>query len=204
MLDWITTTIATFNYWGIALLMLLENIFPPIPSELIMPLAGFTVTQGKLNFVWVIVAGTVGSILGAFPWFYIGRRVGEQRLQRWVDRHGKWLALSGEDIDKSKRWFDQYGGVVVLFGRLVPGIRTLISVPAGFEEMPWAKFLLYSLVGTVAWNILLTYAGILLGQNYQLIEKFLGPISGIVLVGLLIFAGVWIMKRKQRRKKQKR
>jgi membrane protein DedA with SNARE-associated domain len=200
MLNWITNTIATLNYWGIALLMLVENIFPPVPSEVIMPLAGFTVTQGKLSFAWVIVAGTTGSILGAVPWYYIGRKVGERRLRRWIDRNGKWLTLSGEDIGQSKQWFDKYGGAVVLFGCLVPGIRTLISVPAGFEEMPWVKFFLYSVIGTVCWNILLTYAGYLLGQNYQVIEKFLGPISGIVLVGLALFFGIWIIKRKRKGK----
>lgn len=169
-----------------------------------MPLAGFTVTQGRLNFVGVVVAGTIGSILGALPWYYIGKRVGEKRLRQWIDRHGKWLTLSAEDIDKSKQWFDKYGGVVVLFGRLIPGIRTFISVPAGFEEMPWFKFLLYSTIGTVCWNILLTYAGILLGQNYQIIEKFLGPISGVVLVGLLVFLGIWFLNRKKQQKKRKR
>lgn len=101
-----------------------------------MPLAGFTTTQSQLSFVWVVVAGTIGSMLGALPWYYIGRRTGERRLRRWIDRHGRWLTLSGEDIDKSKRWFDQYGGPIVLFGRFVPGIRTFISVPAGLEEMP--------------------------------------------------------------------
>lgn len=199
MLNWITSTIATLNYWGIALLMLLENILPPIPSEIIMPLAGFTVTQGKLNFVGVVVAGTIGSILGALPWYYIGKRVGEKRLRQWIDQHGKWLTLSAEDIDQSKQWFDKYGGAVVLFGRLIPGIRTFISVPAGFEEMPWFEFLLYSTIGTVCWNILLTYAGVLLGQNYQIIEKFLGPISGVVLAGLLVFFGLWFLRRKKQR-----
>ena len=199
MLNWIISTIATLNYWGIALLMLLENILPPIPSEIIMPLAGFTVTQGKLNFVGVVVAGTIGSILGALPWYYIGKRVGEKRLRQWIDQHGKWLTLSAEDIDQSKQWFDKYGGAVVLFGRLIPGIRTFISVPAGFEEMPWFEFLLYSTIGTVCWNILLTYAGVLLGQNYQIIEKFLGPISGVVLAGLLVFFGLWFLRRKKQR-----
>lgn len=199
MLDWITNTIASLNYWGIALLMLLENILPPIPSEVVMPLAGFTVTQGKLNFFGVVMAGTFGSVLGAVPWYYIGKRVGERRLKRWIDRHGRWFALSGEDVDRSKQWFERYGGPVVLFGRLIPGIRTFISVPAGFEEMPWFKFLLYSTIGTVCWNVLLTYAGILLGQNYQLIEKFLGPISIVVLLGLLVFFGAWIVRRKKRR-----
>lgn len=198
MLDWITNTIASLNYWGIALLMLLENIFPPIPSEVIMPLAGFTVTQGKLNFIGVIIAGTIGSVLGAVPWYYSGKRVGNKRLKKWINRHGRWLVLSSKDIDQSRHWFNRYGGATVLFGRLIPGVRTFISVPAGFEEMPWFKFLLFSTIGTVGWNALLTYAGFLLGQNYQLIEKFLGPISIAVVAGLIIVVGVWIMRRRKK------
>jgi membrane protein DedA with SNARE-associated domain len=149
MLNWITNIISSLSYWGIALLMLLENILPPIPSEVIMPLAGFTAQKGQLNLLFVILAGTVGSILGALPWYYISKLVGEQRLRQWVDRHGKWLTLSGEDIDKFQQWFNKYGGAVVFFGRLIPGVRTYISVPAGFEEMPLFAFLLYSTVGTL-------------------------------------------------------
>lgn len=202
MLNWITTTITALNYWGIAFLMFLENIFPPIPSELIMPLAGFTVTQGKLNFLGVVIAGTIGSIFGAFPWYYIGKRVGEKRLRQWVDQYGKWLTLSSADIDKSKQWFNKYGGVVVLFGRLIPGIRTFISVPAGFQEMPWMQFLLYSAIGTVGWNILLTYAGFLLGRNYHLVEKFLGPISVIVLMGVFASFAFWLLRRQKQQRQQ--
>jgi membrane protein DedA with SNARE-associated domain len=198
MLDWITNTISSLGYLGIALLMLLENIFPPIPSEVIMPLAGFTVQQGKLNLFLVIVAGTVGSVLGALPWYYAGKLVGEKRLRQWVDKHGKWLTLSGSDIDKSKQWFRKYGGAVVFFGRLIPGIRTFISIPAGFEEMPLRPFLFYSTVGTLVWVGLLGYTGFLLGQNYQLVKQFLSPISLIVLVVLLVALGVWVIRRREK------
>ncbi len=201
MLDWITDTIATFNYWGIALLMLLENIIPPIPSELIMPLAGFTVTQEKLTFFGVVVAGTIGSLLGALPWYYVSRRIGEKQLKKWIDRYGKWVTLSSEDINKSQVWFNKYGGIVVLFGRLIPGIRTFVSVPAGLQKMPWIQFLLYSLVGTLSWNILLTYAGFLLGQNYHLVEKFLGPVAGVVLVSLGVLFVLWIIIRRKNQEK---
>lgn len=201
MLDWITNTITGLGYWGIALLMFLENLFPPIPSEVIMPLAGFTVIQGKLNFAWVLFAGTVGSVVGALPWYYLGKKVGKKSLRRWIDRHGHWLTLSVEDIDKSQRWFNQYGNIVVLFGRLIPGIRTFISVPAGFEQMPWATFLIYSTIGTVCWNVLLLYAGFVLGQNYQLVEKYLGPISIAVLGGIvLLFVVSWLKRRRKRKR----
>ncbi|MEN9518256.1 MAG: hypothetical protein RLZZ381_844 [Cyanobacteriota bacterium] len=198
MLDWITNTISSFGYIGIALLMLLENIFPPLPSELIMPLAGFTVQQGKLTLPLVILAGTVGSILGALPWYYMSKLLGEKRLRQWIDRHGKWLTLSDSDIDKSKQWFRKYGAAVVFFGRLIPGIRTFISIPAGFEEMSLLPFLLYSTVGTLLWVGLLGYAGFILGQNYQLVKQYLSPISLMVLLGLLATFGIWFMRRRRK------
>ncbi|WP_026736281.1 DedA family protein [Fischerella sp. PCC 9605] len=201
MLNWITNIISSMGYLGIALLMVLENIFPPIPSEVIMPLAGFTVQQGNLNLLFVILAGTVGSVLGALPWYYIGKRVGEKRLRQWVNKHGKWLTLSGEDIDKSKRWFKKYGWAVVFFGRLIPAIRTLISIPAGFEEMPFLPFLLYSTVGTLVWVGLLSYAGFVLGQNYQLVKKYLSPISIVVVVVLVVGLGIWFIRRRKKRQK---
>jgi membrane protein DedA with SNARE-associated domain len=201
MLDWITNTITSLGYIGIALLMLLENIFPPLPSEVIMPLAGFTVQQGKLTLPLVILAGTIGSVLGALPWYYAGKLIGERRLRQWIDKHGKWLTLSGSDIDKSKQWFRKYGGAVVFFGRLIPAIRTYISIPAGFEEMSLLPFLLYSTVGTLVWVGLLGYAGFVLGQNYQLVKQFLSPISLIVLVVLLIAFGVWFIRRQRKKRR---
>lgn len=204
MLDWITNTISSFGYIGIALLMLLENIFPPLPSEVIMPLAGFTVQQGQLTLPLVILAGTVGSILGALPWYYVGKVLGEKRLRQWVDRHGKWLTLSGSDIDKSKQWFRKYGVAVVFFGRLIPGIRTFISIPAGFEEMSLLPFLLYSTVGTLLWVGMLGYAGFILGQNYQLVKQYLSPISLMVLVLLLAVLGIWFVRRRRKTKESQK
>ena len=177
--------------------MFLENIFPPIPSELIMPLAGFTVTQGKLDLQLVILAGTLGSVLGAFPWYYVGKLVGERRLREWIDKYGKWLTLSGADIDRSKRWLDKYGKAVVFFGRLVPGIRTFISVPAGLDNMPLIPFLLYSFAGSLIWTAILTYAGFVLGNNYQQVEKYIAPISGIVIASIVIFLIITFIRRKR-------
>jgi membrane protein DedA with SNARE-associated domain len=198
MLDWITSTINSLGYLGIALLMFLENIFPPVPSEVIMPLAGFTVTQGKLSLVYVIVAGIVGSVLGALPWYYAGKQLGEDRLKKFADQYGKWLTLSGKDIDKSKQWFDKHGGIAVSFCRLVPGVRTLISVPAGIDNMHLVPFLLYSTFGTALWVSMLTYAGFVLGQNYKLVEKFLAPASGVVIVALIVAFVIWIARRKNK------
>lgn len=201
MLEWITSSINYLGYWGIVFLMFLENLFPPIPSELIMPLAGFTATQGKLNIGLVIVAGTVGSLLGALLWYCIGISVGEKRLKRWADRYGKWLNISGKDIEKAKKRFDKYGGIAVFFGRIVPGIRTFISVPAGLNNMPIVPFLFYSTIGSALWVALLTFAGYLLGTNYQLVEKYLGPISSFILIALIVGFAFWVIKRIRKSKK---
>ncbi len=196
MLDWITNIITSFGYLGIGFLMFLENVFPPIPSELIMPLAGFTATQGKLSLQFVILAGTLGSLLGVLPWYYVGKVVGEKRLREWIDKYGKWLTLSGADIDRSKRWLNKYGKATVFFGRLVPGIRTFISVPAGLDNMPLVPFLLYSFAGSLIWTALLTYAGFVLGNNYQQVEKYIAPISVIIIASIIIYLIISFIRRK--------
>jgi len=185
MLQWITGIMNSMGYFAIVFLMFLENVFPPIPSELIMPLAGFTATQGKLALLGVIIAGTLGSVLGALPLYYVGKTVGEDRLKNWADKYGKWLTISREDIEKAQAWFDKHGGAAVFIGRLVPGVRSIISIPAGIGNMNLPLFLLYSAFGAGVWSSLLAYLGYLLGGNYEKVEKFLTPVSYGVL-GLVI------------------
>lgn len=201
MLEWITNTINSMGYVGIALLMFLENLFPPIPSELIMPLAGFTAraTPEKLNIIGVFFAGLVGSVLGALVWYYPGQILGEKRLKSLADKYGKWLTISSKDISKAKQWFEKQGGKAVFIGRLVPGIRTLISVPAGIANMPLLPFLGYTTIGSAAWVGLLTYSGYLLGSQYELVDKYLAPVSKIVLVVLVVGFIFWILKRKRKK-----
>lgn len=199
MVEWITNTMESLGYLGIGLLMFLENLFPPIPSELIMPLAGFTVAKGDMQLIPAIVAGVVGTVLGAFPWYYGGKFFGESRLKQLADRYGKWITVSGADIDKANNWFKRHGGKAVFLGRLVPGVRTLISLPAGLNDMPFLPFVLYSTIGTILWVSLLTYAGYLLGDNYELVEKYLGPVSKIVLLSLIIGFGIWVARRNLRK-----
>ncbi len=192
----------SLGYLGIGLLMFLENLFPPIPSELIMPLAGFTVSKGNMEFVPAVVAGVVGTVLGAFPWYFAGMYLGEGRLMRLADRYGKWLTVSGRDIETAIAWFNKYGGFAVFICRLVPGVRTLISLPAGLARMNLLAFLLYSTAGTLIWTLLLTYGGYALGENYELVDEYLGPVSKIVLGGLAIAFGVFIFLRYQKQKAQ--
>jgi membrane protein DedA with SNARE-associated domain len=190
----------SMGYVGIALLMFAENLFPPIPSELIMPLAGFTVAQGKMNFVLAVVAGLLGTMLGALPWYYAGKLLGEERLKSLADQYGKWITVSSRDIDKADNWFDRHGSKAVFLGRLVPGIRTIISLPAGLSEMHLVPFLIYSTIGSALWIFGLTYAGYLLGDNYDLVDEYLGPVSKIVLATLIIGFAIWVGRRMMRRK----
>jgi membrane protein DedA with SNARE-associated domain len=195
--DWISNTMNTLGYWGIGFLMFMENLFPPIPSELIMPLAGFTVAQGKMNFQYAVLAGVVGTILGTLLWYYAGFWIGEKRIAELADRYGRWIGVSGSDIDKANRWFYCHGTKAVLLGRLVPGVRTLISLPAGLSRMRLAPFLFYSTVGTAIWTTALTYAGYVLGDHYELVDEYLAPVSKIVAALIVIAFAVWVVRRKK-------
>ena len=189
MLDFIDRMVGSLGAAGVALLMFLENVCPPVPSEIIMPLAGFVSSQGSIGFWTVVIAGTVGSLAGATLWYVVGRRLGERRLRDWVDAHGRWLTMDGEDVDRAMRWFERHGGVAVFFGRLVPGVRTLISLPAGFASMSVPMFLAWSTLGTFGWTAALTLAGRLLGTRYEQVSRFVDPIAWAVL-GILLFAYV--------------
>jgi membrane protein DedA with SNARE-associated domain len=187
------------GYWGIGLLMFLENLFPPIPSELIMPLAGFTVAKGQMDFILVIIAGVVGTIVGAFPWYYIGKFISEERLEHLADKYGKWISVTSKDIKKANNWFNEHGGKAVFFCRLVPGVRTLISLPAGINNMPLIPFTVYSTLGTTVWVTFLTFLGYKLGDNYELVDEYLGPVSKIILAIIVIFFILWIVRKQMRR-----
>lgn len=199
LIEWITSTMNSLGYLGIGFLMFMENLFPPIPSELIMPLAGFTVSQGKMNFQYAVLAGVIGTILGTLLWYYAGLWVGEKRVSELADRYGKWIGVTGKDIDKVNRWFYRHGTKAVLIGRLVPGIRTLISLPAGLSGMRLMPFLVYSTIGTAIWTFALTYAGYALGANYELVDEYLAPVSKIILGILVIAFIVWLLRRRKRR-----
>lgn len=177
------------GYAGIVMLMFIENVFPPIPSEFIMPLAGFMVKRGEFSLVGVIAAGAIGSVLGALPLYYLGKKIGEERLKELADKHGRWLTVSRGDIEGAKHWFDRHGGAAVLFCRLIPGVRSLISIPAGIDEMNLAAFLIYTTLGSTAWTALLAGLGYFLSSNFKQVEEYLDPIS-YALLGIIIVAYV--------------
>ena len=165
------------GYGAILLAMFLENLIPPIPSELIMPLGGFYVAQGQLDFFPVVLAGLIGTVIGSLPWYGIGRLVNEEKLEKWLKKNGRWLGINPEELARSRKWFNRYGVSLIFWGRLVPGIRTLISVPAGVELMPLTPFLIWTTAGSLIWTLFLTITGFYLGDNYANIEKWISPFS---------------------------
>ena len=197
MSDWITG-FEKMGTLGIALLMFAENVFPPIPSELIMPLAGFSAAQGERNLLMVIIAGSIGSLLGALLWYYIGHKIGAERLERWAAKHGRWLTLSPKEVEQSCAWFNRHGGKAVFIGRLMPAVRTLISVPAGIAGMPLGSFLVYSTAGTIIWTALLATAGYFLESQYDKVAHWMNPVSNVV-IGLIILGYLYRVVRFRRR-----
>ncbi len=200
MLDWITHWIETLGYWGIFGLMVLEHLFPPIPSEVIMPLSGFTSAQSEsFSLSLAILAGSVGSIVGTSAWYVLGRAVSHSQIMRWVERYGHWLTLYPNDVERAMSFFKQGGGGwVVCIGRLLPGVRTYISIPAGLSHMPLVPYLCYSAVGTVIWTAALAIAGAVLGNQFDQIQEVLGPVGKVILIGLAVGLLVaWIVRRQQ-------
>jgi membrane protein DedA with SNARE-associated domain len=185
MADWIIETITQFGYLGIFLLMLLEAVFPPIPSELIIPFAGFAAAKGDLSFVGVIAAASLGSAAGMIPWYLAGRLFGLDRVRRLADRYGRWFTLNAAEIDTATAWFVRFGPAIVLFGRLLPIVRTLISVPAGLAKMPALHFAAASGIGIVLWNTVLVSAGYIFHEHYHLVEQWLDPLTFLVMGGVV-------------------
>jgi membrane protein DedA with SNARE-associated domain len=147
----------------------------------VIPLAGFVAGRGTLRLDLVIAAGSFGWLAGAFVWYEIGRRVGERRLRAWVDRHGKWLTISGRDLDRAQQWFHRHGRAAVFFGRLVPGVRTFVSLPPGFAKMPLSTFLVFSALGTAVWTGVLAAAGVLLQTNYTRVGDYVNAATNVLL-----------------------
>jgi membrane protein DedA with SNARE-associated domain len=192
------------GYLALGLAMLLENLIPPIPSELIQPLGGFLVQQGKLELLPVILVGVGGTVLGCWFWYGVGCWIGEARLIAWIDRHGSRLGIGVGDLARSRAWFSRYGVGLVFWGRMVPGLRTWISVPAGLEAMPQPSFLLATAAGSAIWVTALTLAGRGLGAGYGQLGRLLAPYgqaAKLLLLALALVAAGLLLWRARRRVK---
>jgi membrane protein DedA with SNARE-associated domain len=195
--EWVQQALASGGSAALAVIMLVENLFPPIPSELVLPFAGFQVSRGQVSFLQVLVAATIGSVLGAVILYALGRYGGRPLVLRWR----RLLRVTEADLDRADRWFDRYGSGIVLAARMVPIARSIVSIPAGWSEMPFWRFLLLTTVGTAGWNVLLIGGGALLGDNYEQVAAVAGMFSNLVLVlavGALVAVGVWWWRRRNR------
>jgi membrane protein DedA with SNARE-associated domain len=195
LVGWATEVIYAIGYVGVALMIALEQVFPPIPSEVILPLSGSLSAAGRFNLPIVVIAATIGSCLGASMLYGIGRFGGEHRLGPWLDRYGKWILLSRKDLASSRTWFARHGTAAVLVARLVPGMRSIVSVPAGLAQMPYARFVALTAIGSGIWNSALIGAGYFLGQNWDQVKGWLAPFGPIVYAILLVVVGLFAGRR---------
>ncbi len=194
--DWIFQVITTLGYLGLALLLIPENLFPPIPSEVVLPVAGFVVGRGDLGFLPALLASTTGSVVVALVLYALGRYGGG----RLVLRYGSWLRVSAKELERAEGWFRRYGDWVVLGARVVPLARSIVSIPAGTVQMPLLRFTALTAVGSGIWNALLIGAGVTLGANWELISGWIGSYSDVVLILLAGAAAVLLILRHRRRK----
>lgn len=201
LVEWIESTIVGLGYPGIALVMFLETVFPPIPSELVMPFAGFVAATGQLSLAGVIIAGTLGALAGALVFYALGSRLTPERIGGFLRRFGVYLGVSEEDLIKTLTYFRSHGPAAVFFGRLVSLVRSLISIPAGMSNMPMQRFLFFSALGTGLWNLLLATAGYLLGDNWERVLEWLAVWEDVVLA-VVVLAGVIVVVRFVRNKRR--
>ncbi|MEA3041825.1 MAG: hypothetical protein QOC65_1314 [Sphingomonadales bacterium] len=187
MSDWVIRLIDGTGYAGVFLLMLLETVFPPVPSEVVMTVAGIRAAHGPMSLGGVIAAGTAGAMAGNLFWYLLARWIGLARFRPFIERHGRWLTMDWCDVEKVEKLFGRFGGAVVMVGRIVPTIRSVVSLPAGMVRMRLHSFLFWSTVGTAVWSALLALAGYALGQSFESVEEIIGPLSSAVVVFIILF-----------------
>ena len=204
MEEFVISIMNQLGYFGIFFLIFIENIFPPIPSEVVLLFGGFMTTYSKLNLFGMIIFSTLGSTVGAIVLYYIGKILNKERLKKIVSgKIGKVLRLKASDIEKADKWFDTKGNKTVFFCRFIPVVRSLISIPAGMSEMIMSKFLLYTITGSIIWNTVLLFVGSKVGENWKKIEQMMSQYSHIILIILIIaFIGFVIYYFSQKKKKK--
>jgi len=190
MIEWVTNIVAAGGWPGVLALMFLENLFPPIPSEVIMPLAGFAAARGQMSFTLAVLAGIVGTVAGNAVWFELARVITADRIRPLVGRYGRWFAVGEKDLLKAENTLRKHGPVALCFGRLLPGIRTLISIPAGLIRIPRRLFYLWTTVGSTIWILFLASAGYWMGEHFDQVEGWLKPLAYVV-VALILGTYAW-------------
>ena len=197
---WVTNVIETLGYPGLTILVALENLFPPIPSEVILPLAGFLTGQGRFSFVLVLISSTLGSLIGALILYAIGMGLGQAGIRRFFERYGHLALITSEDLTRAEDWFDRWGPVAVFTGRLVPVVRSLVSLPAGYRRMPLMQFVPLTIFGSLLWNGALVSLGWAFGENWHAIEEYVGVLQYVVVavVAILVLRFAWARLRHRR------
>jgi len=190
MSDWVIRLIEQSGYLGVAFLMFLETVFPPIPSEVIMPIAGLAAANGPMTLWGVIASGTTGAMFGNIFWYLVARVIGIERFRPFIEKHGRWLTVDWYDVEKAERLFGRFGSILVGVGRMMPTIRSVISIPAGLLHMRLKSFLIWSTIGTAGWSSALAIAGYMLGRRFGEIETVLGPLSSAI-IGLMVLFYLW-------------
>jgi membrane protein DedA with SNARE-associated domain len=191
--QWATEVVYFFNYPGVFVLMVLSNMYLPIPSQLVLPLSGFLVGQGRFSFTLVILASTAGSVVGTLVLYASGRWLGEKPLRRFFRRYGRFVFLDESSLEKANGWFERHGWEAVLIGRLVPGVGSLISVPAGIEKMPLGRFVVYTALGNGLYSMALVCLGWWLGSQWELVEQYVpfAEYAVMAAVAIVIVRFVW-------------
>ncbi|MGC4795142.1 Alkaline phosphatase [Micromonospora saelicesensis] len=196
---WVATVIEVMGPVGVALLVALESIVPPIPSEIVLALAGFLAHEGKFNVVVVVLAATVGSLVGALVLYWLGAALGEERLKRWLDHIP---LVDSDDLEKADKWFERHGRWAVLIGRVVPVVRSLVSVPAGANRMPLGEFILLTTIGSGVWNGLIVGAGYALGSRWQDVERYSDWFNYAIVAVFVVMVVMWVIRKVRRRRER--
>ncbi len=201
MINWIIDIIESVGYLGVAFLSMIEVVIPIIPSEVVLPFSGFAASRGELSLLIIIIVATVGSVIGSLVLYYVAMLFGWERIDAITKKYGKYLGVKQKDIDRAGEFFEKYEYKFVFFGRFIPGVRSVIAIPAGLKKMPLKGFTLMTALGALIWNIALVSAGYWLGHDYDRIEGYIGPVSNVVVGLLLVGAAVWVIHVRKKNKR---
>ena len=206
---WVQDVINQFGYFGVALLVIIENVFPPIPSEIVLPFAGFVAQQGAgaaqsdTSVIGMMIAATIGSVVGALILYFVSAAIGPDRLRAFVEKFGKWFGVKAADLVRAEAWFDRRSSLAVLVGRCVPLIRSIVSIPAGFRRMKLSSFVVLTAIGSAVWNIALIGAGAVLKDQWDVVGDYVGVFQWVVVAAIIVVLAKFVLSRIKRRNTSK-